>query len=297
MHDFDYCILALYLNMIKELFVNTIEKLSNSLNCNLVLKNYTQIFGGSVNTAFLINTNIGKFFLKFNINKVKNLFDKEVRGLKLISLTNTIKVPSVIYFDEEVLALEFIQSNELNKKFWSSFGFSLSELHYNTSESFGLDHNNFIGSLLQKNNFHTNWSDFFINQRLKPQLDIGNFSVKTQKLFESLFLKLENIFPVTKPSLIHGDLWSGNFISSKDQVFVIDPAVYYGNREMDIAMSKLFGGFKKEFYDTYNYYYPLDKNWKIRLDICNLYPLLVHANLFGGNYYSQINSILKSVIK
>ena len=283
--------------MIKELFVNTIEKLSNSLNCNLVLKNYTQIFGGSINTAFLINTNIGKFFLKFNINKVKNLFDKEVRGLKLISLTNTIKVPNVIYFDEEVLALDFIESNELNQKFWSSFGYSLSELHYNTFESFGLDHNNFIGSLLQKNNFHTNWSDFFINQRLKPQLEIGNFSVKTQKLFESLFLKLENIFPITKPSLLHGDLWSGNFISSKDQVFVIDPAVYYGNREMDIAMTKLFGGFNKEFYDTYNYYYPLDKNWKIRLDICNLYPLLVHANLFGGNYYNQINSILKSVTK
>tara|TARA_B100000900_G_scaffold75662_3_gene60525 strand:- start:10805 stop:11656 length:852 start_codon:yes stop_codon:yes gene_type:complete len=283
--------------MIKELFVKTIEKLSNSLNCNLVLKNYTQIFGGSINTAFLINTNIGKFFLKFNINKVKNLFDKEVRGLKLISLTNTIKVPNVIYFDEEVLALDFIESNELNQKFWSSFGYSLSELHYNTFESFGLDHNNFIGSLLQKNNFHTNWSDFFINQRLKPQLEIGNFSVKTQKLFESLFLKLENIFPITKPSLLHGDLWNGNFISSKDQVFVIDPAVYYGNREMDIAMTKLFGGFNKEFYDTYNYYYPLDKNWKIRLDICNLYPLLVHANLFGGNYYNQINSILKSVTK
>ena len=283
--------------MIKQMFVNTIEKLSNSLNCNLVLKNYTHVFGGSINTAFLINTNIGKFFLKFNINKVKNLFDKEVRGLKLISLTNTIKVPNVIYFDDEVLALDFIESNELNQKFWSSFGYSLSELHYNTSQSFGLDHNNFIGSLLQKNNFHTNWSDFFIKQRLKPQLEIGNFSVKTQKLFESLFLKLENIFPITKPSLLHGDLWSGNFISSNDQAFVIDPAVYYGNREMDIAMTKLFGGFRKEFYDTYNYYYPLDKKWKVRLDICNLYPLLVHANLFGGNYYNQINSILKSVTK
>ena len=132
-------------------------------------------------------------------------------------------------------------------------------------------------------------------QRLKPQLDIGNFPVKTHKLFDILFLELDNIFSLTKPSLIHGDLWNGNFISTNDQVFLVDPAVYYGNREMDIAMTKLFGGFEKEFYESYNYHYPLVKNWQTRLDICNLYPLLVHANLFGGNYYNQIHSILKSV--
>ena len=281
--------------MIKEFFNNIIIKLSNSLNDKLVLYNYRQIFGGSINTAFLINTNKGKFFLKLNENKIIKLFDKEVRGLKLISSTNTINVPKVIYFDDEVLALEFIESNKINKKIWSNFGYRLAELHYNTSNSFGLDHNNYIGSLLQTNKFHNNWNDFFIYQRLKPQLDIGNFSVKIHKLFEILFLELDNIFSLSKPSLLHGDLWSGNFISTNDQVFLVDPADYYGNREMDIAMTKLFGGFAKEFYDAYNYHYPLDNNYEIRLDICNLYPLLVHANLFGGNYYNQIHSILKSV--
>ena len=281
--------------MIKEFFNNIILKISDCLNCKLVLYNYKQIFGGSINTAFLINTNKGKFFLKLNEKKIIKLFDNEVKGLKLISSTNTINVPKVIYFDDEVLVLEFIESNKINKKIWSNFGYRLAELHYNTSNSFGLDHNNYIGSLLQTNKFHDNWNDFFIYQRLKPQLDIGNFSVKTHKLFEILFLELDNIFSLTKPSLIHGDLWNGNFISTNDQVFLVDPAVYYGNREMDIAMTKLFGGFAKEFYDAYNYHYPLVKNWQIRLDICNLYPLLVHANLFGGNYYNQIHSILKSV--
>ena len=113
--------------------------------------------------------------------------------------------------------------------------------------------------------------------------------------FLKYFLELDNIFSLTKPSLLHGDLWNGNFICTNDQVFLVDPAVYYGIREMDIAMTKLFGGFAKEFYDAYNYHYPLVKNWQTRLDVCNLYPLLVHANLFGGNYYNQIDSILKSV--
>ncbi len=283
--------------MIKEFFNKIILKLSDCLNCNLVLYNYRQIFGGSINTAFLINTNKGKFFLKLNEKKIIKLFDYEVKGLKLISSTNTINVPKVIYFDDEVLVLEFIESNKINKKIWSNFGYRLAELHYNTSNSFGLDHNNYIGSLLQTNKFHDNWNDFFIDQRLKPQLNIGNFSVKTHKLFEILFLELDNIFSVTKPSLLHGDLWNGNFISTNDQVFIVDPALYYGNREMDIAMTKLFGGFEKEFYDAYNYHYPLDKYWQTRLEICNLYPLLVHANLFGGNYYNQIHSVLKSVTK
>ena len=281
--------------MIKEFFNNIVLKISDCLNCKLVLYNYKQIFGGSINTAFLINTNKGKFFLKLNVNKIIKLFDNEVKGLKLISSTNTINVPKVIYFDDEVLVLEFIESNKINKKIWSNFGYRLAELHYNTSNSFGLDHNNYIGSLIQTNKFHDNWNDFFVYQRLKPQLDIGNFSVKTHKLFEILFLELDNIFSLTKPSLIHGDLWNGNFISTNDQVFLVDPAVYYGNREMDIAMTKLFGGFEKEFYESYDYHYPLVKNWQTRLDICNLYPLLVHANLFGGNYYNQIHSILKSV--
>ena len=217
--------------MIKEFFNNIILKLSNSLNCKLVLYNYRQIFGGSINTAFLINTSKGNFFLKLNKNKVKKIFDYEVRGLKLISLTNTINVPQVIYFDDEILVLEFIESYTINKKLWSNFGYSLAELHYNTSNSFGLDHNNYIGSLLQTNKFHNNWNDFFIYQRLKPQLDIGSFSVKTHKLFEILFLELDNIFCLTKPSLVHGDLWNGNFISTNDQVFLVDPAVYYGNRD------------------------------------------------------------------
>ena len=108
------------------------------------------------------------------------------------------------------------------------------------------------------------------------------------------FKKLEDILVQEKPTLLHGDFWSGNFINNDSKPFFIDPSVYFGSREMDIAMSKLFGGFDTNFYSTYNEIYPLIKNWEERLDIYNIYPLLVHHNLFGGNYYVRILDILKS---
>ena len=111
--------------------------------------------------------------------------------------------------------------------------------------------------------------------------------------FEELFVKLPNLFPNEKPSLLHGDLWSGNFlIKNKDTPVLIDPAIYYGYREMDIAMSKLFGGFNSDFYDYYNETFPLEKEWEERVKLCNLYPLLVHVNLFGGGYLNQVKNIL-----
>jgi len=166
-----------------------------------------------------------------------------------------------------------------------------------TNTNFGLDYNNYIGSLHQQNNLHPTWVDFFINERLQPQIklarDNNEIDSTTILKFENLYKKLDEVFPKEKPALLHGDLWSGNFMSDeKGESVIMDPTVYYGHREMDIAMAKLFGGFDAEFYSSYNEHYPLENGWEQRINVCNLYPLMVHVNLFGGGYLGQVKSIL-----
>jgi fructosamine-3-kinase len=170
-------------------------------------------------------------------------------------------------------------------------------LHKNYGASFGLDHNNYIGSLKQQNNRKANWVEFFIEERLSVQLklacDYGRIDHALLKKFESLSVKASSIIPPEKPSLLHGDLWSGNIIADENgQPCVIDPAVYYGHREAEIAFTKLFGGFDPEFYHAYQEQFPLPDGFAKRVDLYNLYPLLVHANLFGGSYLKQAISIL-----
>ena len=159
-----------------------------------------------------------------------------------------------------------------------------------------MDHDNYIGSLKQSNTYYNDGVEFFINTRLVPQLEKLNSLNNNRffKKFDVLFNLLNEIIPVYQPSLLHGDLWSGNFlIDHNGHACIIDPAVYYGNREADIAMTKLFGGFPNHFYELYNEEFQLQAGWENRIEIWNLYPLLVHANLFGESYLNQINFILK----
>jgi len=202
----------------------------------------------------------------------------------------------------QYLVLEYITPLALGREsgseiFWHTFGAQLARMHKHSSKTFGLDHNNYIGSLPQSNNHHSAWSDFFILGRLEPQiklaLDAKRIGSEMVKLFNRLFQRIENIFPPEPPALLHGDLWSGNYMRGKaGEPVLIDPAVYFGHREMDLAMTKLFGGFENEFYQSYQEEFPMEKDWQQRADICNLYPLLVHVNLFGGSYASQISIIL-----
>jgi len=130
---------------------------------------------------------------------------------------------------------------------------------------------------------------------VKMARDHGNAGSDTVRAFDRFYRKLDEIFPVEAPSLIHGDLWNGNYmVNENGEAVIIDPAVYYGHREMDLGMSKLFGGFSAGFYEAYNQQYPLEKDWKERLDYCNLYPLMVHVNLFGGGYLNSVKSILRN---
>jgi fructosamine-3-kinase len=270
-----------------------ITQLGNALNTTITVNGESSIVGGCINNAIKINTNKGDFFVKWNTNSKANMFQSEYNGLKVLKDTNTIRIPNVLCFDDDFLILEFISPSNPNNAFWEVFGQKLALMHKQTHSKFGLDFDNYIGSLYQDNTQNKNWTEFFIQNRLQAQLSIGNFSGTLLSDFDKLFQKLPNLFPNEKPALLHGDLWSGNFLAKNgDTPMLIDPAIYYGNREMDIAMSKLFGGFNSDFYFAYNESRPLENGWEERIQICNLYPLLVHVNLFGGAYINQVKNIL-----
>ena len=266
------------------------------------INNTIQISGGSINRAIKIVTEAKPLFLKWNdANLFPGMFDAEAKGLQLLRSTNTFFIPEVIFTDtadgKSFLILEWIESGVKIKNFWNDFGLRLAKLHRHTSKNFGLDHNNYIGSLQQSNVQHSSWINFFINERLTPQLkravDSGKLPDRLIKQLANLSKQLPEIIPKEKPSLLHGDLWNGNFMTAHNgSACLVDPAVYYGHREMDLAMTKLFGGFDREFYEAYNDQFPLEKDFDSRVDIYNLYPLLVHVNLFGGGYVQQVQSIL-----
>ena len=262
--------------------------------------------GGCINSGGKIKTTDGNFFLKWNDQKkFPHMFQAESRGLNLLLQQKTIRIPQVHGFGErgphQFLVLEYIEQKSKSKTYWQDLGMQLASLHNATATSFGLDHDNFIGSLSQFNQQHQSWVDFFIEQRLNVQLknaiDHGHLNSSWTKKFELLYARLPELLPLEKPALLHGDLWSGNLITDeKGAPCLVDPAVYFGNREVDLAMTKLFGGFREEFYKSYHQVSPLPPGFYRRVDIYNLYPLLVHVNLFGGSYIYSVEEIMRTFI-
>lgn len=280
-----------------------IEKaLSGKFNLQYSILNSQSIGGGCINNTHKLETNRGNFFLKWNDKKrFPKMFVAEAKGLSLLRSTNTLYIPEVILegeaSEQSYLILEWLKPGKRQPGFWKNFGEQLATLHQHTEKNFGLDHDNYIGSLPQCNNQHVLWTEFFIRQRLEPQLklavDSGKLTYQLINKSTNLFRKMQELIPEEKPSLLHGDLWNGNYmITPVGFACLIDPAVYYGHREMDLSMTKLFGGFDPDFYTLYHEHYPLEKGFESRVDIHNLYPLLVHVNLFGGGYIQQVKSIL-----
>jgi fructosamine-3-kinase len=284
-----------------------VELLQNIFNdCGLKVKQYESVHGGDINEAYCLETATSKYFLKINDQtRYPGMFEKEERGLELLRINCSLVIPEVIrsgfVSDKQYLALEWLEKGSPQKNMWEEFGRALAIMHKLPQEYFGLNEDNYIGSLYQKNDKHDHWHSFYAECRIMPLVK----SLFHSKIFsgpdlttaETLCSKLGNIFPTEPSSLLHGDLWSGNyFIHSSGYASIYDPAVYYGHREMDIGMTKLFGGFAPGFYNAYNQVYPLAKGWEQRLAITQLYPLLVHAALFGGHYIAEARDIMKRFI-
>ena len=213
-----------------------------------------------------------------------------------MSASSSFKVPKVLAVNKKYLVLEFLQAG--GKKCWRKFGENLAELHSSYGLKFGLNSDNYIGTLNQRNLFYDKWCDFYINNRIIPFIEGLNYDKKIVVKLEKLALKLDEFFDNNiKPCLIHGDLWANNFMfCENNEIGLFDPSVYYGYSETDIAMSKLFGGFDKAFYESYYYHAPKNSKSNERIEILKIYPLLVHAKLFGKSYLEDIRIILNNLL-
>lgn len=276
--------------------------ISRSIDLPVQVQQVTSIAGGCINQAYQVTTDQGSFFLKTNSTDVEDMFKTEYQGLKLLAATNTLEIPDPLGFgtfeDRSYLVLSYVQAGGRQVAYWEDFGQRLANLHAIKAATYGLDFDNYIGRLPQKNHHRDEWLGFFVENRIKPQLkmaiDAQKMDASIAKKFEKLFLHLEAWLPEEPPSLLHGDLWSGNvMIGPSGWVCLVDPAVYYGHREMELAFTQLFGGFDPRFYQTYKETAPLAPGFEQRIDLYNLYPLLVHVNLFGGGYVNSVRQILK----
>ncbi len=275
----------------------------------LRIANSESLSGGCISDAYKLVTDSGEnFFLKFNKEVPENFFIKEANGLEELKKSGSIKIPKVIMSEKNFIITEFIRQGKSHKNFFGEFGYQFAELHKTTSDSFGFYEDNFIGSTIQRNipdeNQKNDWVNFYFDKRLLFQLKLAEKKGYADGELRSCFIQLEKRINsilggvIEKPSLLHGDLWGGNFmIDETGSACLIDPAVYYGNREADLAMTKLFGGFSSEFYTAYNENYPLTEDYLYRENIYKLYHVMNHLNLFGGSYYHQALGLLKSYLK
>lgn len=271
---------------------------------NLRIVSSHRLSGGDINRAARLITQNGDYFIKWNDDAPNDMFAKEARGLNLLRNAGTvIIVPKILTTQSPTdktpgfLVMEYVKPGNGSSDDSFQFGSELAKLHQSHSDYFGLDHDNYIGRLPQSNSPRPSWSIFFIEERIKPQLkaavDSGKLPNSTLKNSSRLYSELSSIFPESKPSLLHGDLWSGNyFFNSGGRAVLIDPAVYYGHPEMDLAFTRMFGGFSTEFYEGYKSVTPIEKGFESRISVYNLYPLLVHVNLFGGGYAGQAEQFL-----
>lgn len=269
------------------------------------IEDIQRVSGGSINQAAKIKFSDGKLcFLKWNQTADPDMFLKEEKGLALLATSDTgLRIPEVLATSQTedgtgFLAQQFITEGRSTENSGDIFGRALAQLHRQHAQQYGLDHDNYIGRLPQSNQRHNQWTDFFIEERMEPQLRMatgtGKLSSATVDHFQAMYKRLPDIFPDEPPSLLHGDLWDGNyFYDDKGHPAIYDPAVYYGHREIELAFTHLFGGFSSTFYRAYEEAYPLKSGFSQRKDIYNLYPLLVHTNLFGGHYARQVESIVR----
>jgi fructosamine-3-kinase len=249
-----------------------------------------------------------RVFLKSNPSAPKNFFTAEADGLRLLERSkNGPSVPRPLGISTEsnpqFLLLEYIESSSPKIGFASRFGQALAAMHRETQEQYGLDYDNFIGKTVQKNDLESDGLVFFREHRIRFQQELARktrgLPTSIDKRLDLFCGKLETLLNLKdeKPALLHGDLWSGNHFASHDQVpYIFDPAVYFGLREADLAMTEMFGRLPEEFYSAYQEVFPTQPGYTERKDLYNLYHLLNHYNLFGGSYLEQADQTVRSFV-
>jgi len=272
-------------------------------HCGMEIRRVVRLVGDDIHQAYQLYDGEHFYFLKASINPAyPDIFIKEVAGLSALKDYFPGIVPKVIFAGQceyrSFLMLEWLEAQIPKTVDWESFGRQLACMHRQPQLYFGFSTDNYIATLIQSNTAALYWDNFFIYQRLLPLAEIlvqnDQFFAGDIARIHQLERHISSIFPPERPALLHGDLWSGNCMCIKQGFTLYDPAVYYGHREMDLAMARLFGGFPSSFFSAYEEVYPLEKDWKERLMLAQLYPILVHAILFGGNYVIEARHILKS---
>ncbi len=269
------------------------------------IRSLTPVGGGDIHEAARVETASARYFVKWIQRPQPGMFEAEARGLNLLASARALRLPRVIAVIEQpaALVLEWIDPGSNKSAVADLLGHGLAQQHRVTADHFGLDQDNYIGSNLQRNTPTRSWLEFFRDRRLGAQRDLaarhGYLPAEPARRLERLLDRLEHWIDAehVRPSLLHGDLWGGNYLcDASGQPVLIDPAVYYGDREAELAFTELFGGFGARFYAAYHEAWPLDSGYADRRDLYNLYHLLNHLNLFGEGYGSAVDAILRTYV-
>jgi fructosamine-3-kinase len=269
------------------------------------------VSGGDINDAYRVELlDRRRVFVKTNPRAPSRMFETEAHGLDWLRAAKAIALPEVLavgtsapYGESSFLVLEWLDTGRAGPRFDEHLGQRLASLHRYGAERFGLDRDNFIGRLPQSNRRSAHFLDFFVEQRLLAQFELarknGHFEATTRARFERFIERLGTwLSPEEPPARLHGDLWSGNHLVGPDgEPWLIDPAAYGGHREIDLAMMRLFGGFSERVFDAYSETYPLLPGHRERVHLMQLYPLLVHVNLFGGGYVASVRRIIDEYLR
>jgi fructosamine-3-kinase len=278
------------------------DHISPTLNKPFQIQNKKSIGGGSINSAYQVTGNDGQlYFIKLNTASLEFMFQVEFDSLNELLQIDTIQIPRPVCFgtadSKSYLVLEYITMNPSGDQ--QQLGYALAQMHKITASQYGWYQNNIIGSTPQSNNMQPDWLTFWREERLLPQFKMlyeKGYKNQLQPLSDKLLNNLGSLLANHKPpaSLLHGDLWSGNYaFDDQGRPVIFDPALYYGDREADLAMTELFGGFSQDFYQAYNEAWPLDNDYNQRKTLYNLYHILNHANLFGTSYLNQAISMMQ----
>jgi protein-ribulosamine 3-kinase len=282
------------------------RSIGEALATPVSIESRAPVDGGCINECFLVHGSRRAFFVKLNTPERAPMFAAEAAGLEEIGRTGTIRVPRPLCHGASAAAswivLEHLELGSADGKTMRALGTNLARLHRVIAPRYGWTRDNTIGSTPQPNDWSEDWIAFWRERRLGHQLRIAVASGQAGRLLddgERLMEKLPAFFAgyVPEPSLLHGDLWSGNAaMTSNGEPVVFDPATYYGDRETDLAMTELFGGFPRSFYDAYRAEYPLDPGYDVRKTLYNLYHVLNHFNLFGGGYGAQAGRMIGQLL-